>query len=187
MIWHATCCPTDQEVAMATVTAGSDRRPAAAHCHATSLGARAVSLNLPSCPGTIEAVDAVVGEVAASAGFDSDSTEDVQIAVREAVTNAVVHGNGRDESRRVRLQIAVSPAGLEVQVHDHGRGFDPSDVPDPRAPENLCRSGGRGILFMRSLMDEVRFLRAADGGTQVILSKRRAPAAPAATPAPAAA
>jgi serine/threonine-protein kinase RsbW len=84
----------------------------------------------------------------------------------------------------VRLQIAVSPAGLEVRVHDQGRGFDPSDVPDPRAPENMCRSHGRGILFMRSLMDEVRFDRAADGGTQVILRKRRASAA---TPAPAAA
>jgi serine/threonine-protein kinase RsbW len=99
-----------------------------------------------------------------------------------------VHGNGRDESRRVRLQIAVSPAGLEVRVHDQGRGFDPSDVPDPRAPENMCRSHGRGILFMRSLMDEVRFRRTADGGTQVVLLKRRAHAAdavgPAAGPAP---
>jgi serine/threonine-protein kinase RsbW len=128
-----------------------------------------------------------VGEVAASAGFDADSTQDVQIAVHEAVINAIVHGNGRDESRRVRLQVAVSPAGLEVRVQDQGRGFDPSEVPDPLAPENLCKSCGRGILFMRSLMDEVRFQRAADGGTQVILWKRRAHAADATKTAPGAA
>jgi serine/threonine-protein kinase RsbW len=187
MSWHATCYPNDQEAAMATAIAGSDRKPAAAHCHATDAGPWALSLDLPSCPRTIEAVDAFVGEVAASAGFDRDSTQDVQIAVREAVTNAVVHGNGRDESRHVRLQVALSPAGLEVRVQDQGRGFDPGDVPDPRAPENLGKSCGRGILFMRSLMDEVRFQRAADGGTLVVLLKRRAHAADAAGPAPGAA
>jgi serine/threonine-protein kinase RsbW len=156
----------------------------AAHGHATALDARTHGLDLPSCPWTIEAVDGFVGEVAASAGFDADSTQDVQIAVREAITNAIVHGNGRDESRRVRLQVAVSPAGLEVRVQDQGRGFDPGDVPDPRAPENLCKSCGRGILFMRSLMDEVRFQRAADGGTQVILLKWQTHATDATRPAP---
>ena len=159
----------------------------AAYCHATAPGARALSLDLRSCPWTIEAVDGFVGDVAASAGFDADSTQDVQIAVHEAVTNAIVHGNGLDESRRVRLQVAVSPAGLEVRVQDQGRGFDPDDVPDPLAPENLCRSCGRGILFMRSLTDEVRFHHAADGGMQVILLKRRAHAADATRPAPGAA
>jgi anti-sigma regulatory factor (Ser/Thr protein kinase) len=54
-----------------------------------------------------------------------------------------------------------------ARFQDQGRGFDPGAVPDPLAPENLCMSCGRGILFMRSLMDEVRFQRAADGGTQV--------------------
>ncbi len=172
---------------MATAIAGSDPRPAGAHCHTAVLGAQALSLDLPSCPGTIEAVDAFVGEVAASAGLDADSTQDVQIAIREAVTNAIVHGNRRDESRRVRLQVEVSPAGLEVRVQDQGRGFDPGDVPDPRAPENLRKSCGRGILFMRSLMDEVRIQRSSEGGTQVILLKRRAPAAAAARPASSAA
>ncbi len=169
---------------MATAIAGSDRRPAAAHRHATALGARALSLDLPSCPRTIEVVDVFVGEVAAAAGFDADSTQDVQIAVREAVTNAIVHGNGRDESRRVLLEVALSPAGLEVRVQDQGRGFDPGSVPDPRAPENLFKSCGRGIVFMRSLMDAARFQRAEDGSMQVILLKRRAHGADATGPAP---
>jgi serine/threonine-protein kinase RsbW len=172
---------------MVTAIAASDRRPAEAQWPATALGHRTVGLDLPGCAWILEAVDAFVGEVAASAGFDADSTQDVQIAVREAVTNAVVHGNGRDESRRVRLQIAVSPAGLEVRVQDQGRGFDPGEVPDPLAPENLCKSRGRGILFMRSLMDEVRFQRAEDGGTRVILRKWRARPADATRPAPSAA
>ena len=168
---------------VATAVAGSDRRPAAAHCDATAPAARPLTLDLPSCTRTIEAVDAFVGAVAFSAGFDADSTQDVQIAVRKAVTNAVVHGNGRDESRRVRLQVAVSSAGLEIRVQDQGRGFDPSDVPDPLAPQNLCRPCGRGILFMRLLMDDVSLRAAADGGMEVILRKRREPVARRLTPA----
>ena len=171
---------------MATAIAGSDQRPAAPHWGPTVPVARLLRLDLPSSRRTIESVDALVAEVVAGAGFDGDSTQDVQIAVREAVTNAIVHGNGNDESRRVRLQLAVSPTSLEVRVQDQGRGFDPGDVPDPRAPENLCRSCGRGILFMRSLMDDVRFGRTADGGTQVILLKLRSHA-DAASPAPEAA
>jgi serine/threonine-protein kinase RsbW len=120
-------------------------------------------------------VDVFVGELARSAAFDQDARQDVQIAVHEAVINAIVHGNGRDESRRVRLEATVGPAGLEVRVQDQGRGFDPSAVPDPLAPHNLCRSCGRGILFMRSLMDVVSFRRTPDGGTQVRMLKRRAP------------
>jgi serine/threonine-protein kinase RsbW len=121
----------------------------------------------------VDIVDALVRGVAASAGYGSDSILDVQIAVREAATNAIIHGNGRDVRKRVRVKLVVNTAGLEICVQDQGRGFDPSAVPDPLAADNLRRSSGRGILFMRSLMDEVSIVRAAEGGTQVRMVKRR--------------
>ena len=62
---------------------------------------------------------------------------------------------------------------LEIRVRDEGPGFDPSRVPDPLAPENLCKSSGRGILLMRSLMDSVTFRRAR-GGMEVTMRKRHA-------------
>jgi serine/threonine-protein kinase RsbW len=160
----------------------SDRGWAAPRSSVASLGARTFSLDLPSCVQTIDAVDAFAGEVAAFAGLDPESTRDVQIAVHEAVINAIVHGNGRDESRRVRLELTVGPTGLAVCVRDQGAGFDLSGVPDPLAPHNLCKPCGRGILFMRSLMDEVSFGPAADGGTQVRMVRRRAHVAQATSP-----
>ena len=154
-------------------SAESDRRNGAAHSHPTP-DERVLCLELPSCVRMVDVVDAFVSGVAASAGSDMDSIQDVQIAVREAVTNAIIHGNGRDVRKRVRVNLVANTAGLEICVQDQGRGFDPSEVPDPLAPDNLCKSSGRGILFMRSLMDEVSIVRDAEGGTQVRMAKRRA-------------
>jgi serine/threonine-protein kinase RsbW len=121
----------------------------------------------------VDVLDAFVGCVTSSAGYDGDAVQDVQIAVREAATNAIRHGNGGNVRKRVRVKLAVDVAGLEVCVEDEGAGFDPSGVPDPLAPDNLCRSSGRGLLFMRALMDDVRFARTASGGTRVRMMKRR--------------
>jgi serine/threonine-protein kinase RsbW len=122
----------------------------------------------------VDVVDAFVSGVAAFAGYDMDSIQDVQIAACEAAINAIIHGNGRDVWKQVRVKLAVNTMGLEICVQDQGRGFDPSEVPDPLASDNLCKSSGRGILFMRSLMDEVSIVRDAEGGTQVRMVKRRA-------------
>ena len=146
-----------------------------------------MTVEFPSSAWVIDPINAFVGEVARGAGFDSDRAQDIQIAVHEAVINAIVHGNGEDPSRRVRLRIATSAGGLEVRVQDQGRGFDPEAVPDPLATSNLCRPCGRGIFFMRLLMDDAAFRRAADGGSEVVLRKRREPAAGRLTAAAAAA
>ncbi len=158
---------------MATAIAESEEGPAPPHAHEKSPGAQAISLDLPSCVQMVKAVDQFVAEVATSAGFDQDSALDIQIAVHDAVLNAVVHGNGQDESRRVRLEVVPSVGALGVLVEDEGLGFDPGDVPDPLSSQNVCKGHGRGILFMRSLMDEVRFRRSPEGRTQVWMLKRR--------------
>lgn len=123
----------------------------------------------------VETVNAVVRELASAAGFDQDSTQAIQTAVHEAVVNAIVHGSDREETQRVKLDIAVRAGGLEVRVEDEGRGFDPTNVPDPLAPQNLTRSSGRGIFLMRKLMDEVTFSRLASGGMEVRMLKHLLP------------
>jgi serine/threonine-protein kinase RsbW len=65
-----------------------------------------------------------------------------------------------------------SPRGLAIRVRDEGRGFDPEELPDPLAPENLLRSSGRGIFLIRNFMDEVIVRRASEGGMEVIMVKR---------------
>lgn len=144
---------------------------------ASRAAGKSVRLEAPSRIEMVEAAGLLVGELAAAAGFDDDSAHDIQLAAHEALINAIVHGNRLDEARRVTMVLSLHPAGLEIRVRDEGQGFDPTRVPDPCAAENVCRTSGRGLFFMRSLMDEVTFRRRARGGTEVRMLKRLAPRA----------
>jgi serine/threonine-protein kinase RsbW len=95
------------------------------------------------------------------------------MAVREAVTNAVVHGNEQDEQKAVELTLKSSPEAVEITVHDQGQGFNPEEVPDPTQTENILKTSGRGIFFMRTFMDEVTWSVRPGGGTTVRMLKRR--------------
>jgi len=95
------------------------------------------------------------------------------MAVREAVTNAVIHGNSKDEGKVIDIILKSSPEAVEISVHDQGVGFNPSEVPDPTVEENLLKTSGRGILFMRNFMDEVVWFVPPEGGTTVRMLKRR--------------
>ena len=108
--------------------------------------------------------------------LDDDSMHWVSVAVRESVINAIKHGNDEDETKRVIVEFQFHPIGvptqLTVRVLDHGKGFDPQAVADPLAPENLLKSSGRGIFFMRSFMDDLRLLPVPGGGTEVRMVKK---------------
>ena len=94
------------------------------------------------------------------------------VAVRESVVNAIKHGNNEDESKRVEIRFTLGDGSLEVQVKDQGKGFEPQEVPDPLAPENLLKAYGRGIFFMRQFMDEVSYSFPSKGGTVVRMVKK---------------
>jgi len=66
-----------------------------------------------------------------------------------------------------------SPDAVEISVHDQGPGFNPNEVPDPTVDENILKTSGRGIFFMRSFMDEVDWFLPPEGGTTVRMLKRR--------------
>ena len=114
-----------------------------------------------------------VGEVTK---LDADSTHWVGVSVRESVVNAIKHGNAEDETKRVivefRFEPGREPTQLVVRVVDQGEGFDPVEVADPLAPENLLKTSGRGIFFMRNFMDDLTLQRAPEGGTEVRMVKK---------------
>jgi serine/threonine-protein kinase RsbW len=134
--------------------------------------ARTVKLDIASRLDMLEMVQTVVTHLAGVVGFDEDATHYLSVALRESVVNAIKHGNATDESRRVGLDFVLHPRAIEIRVQDEGSGFDPAAVPDPVAPENLLKADGRGIFFMRSFMDEVRYSFPARGGTIVHMIKR---------------
>ena len=90
--------------------------------------------------------------------------------------NAIKHGNADDETKRVvvefRFEPIFEPNALIVRVVDQGQGFDAVEVADPLAPENLLKSSGRGIFFMRSFMDDLQLRRAPEGGTEAWMVKK---------------
>lgn len=133
-----------------------------------------VALSFPSRIASIAEATARAVEVAAARGFDEDAIFGIDMAVREAVTNAVIHGNREDESKSVDIKIADTSEGLTISVRDCGAGFDPDAVPDPTAAANLMGTSGRGILFMRNFMDAVEWTSHTEGGTIVRMTKRRA-------------
>ncbi len=102
--------------------------------------------------------------------FSKEATFAVKLALEEALTNAIKHGNGYDPSKTVTVRYAVSPEKVVVIVRDEGHGFAPEDVPDCTAPERLRQPDGRGIMLMESYMDEVSY---RDGGREIRLMKRR--------------
>ncbi len=130
-------------------------------------------LNLPSL---LESVDQAASEAetfARNKGFDDAALSAIDMAMREAVANAVKHGNKLDETKRVEVTFNNLEKGLEITVRDFGVGFAVEDVPDPTNPENLMKANGRGILFMRAFMEEVEWLNHEQGGMIVKMCKLR--------------
>ena len=123
----------------------------------------------------IEAVNeaaTAVSEFLSRAGVSDDDAFGIDMAVREAVTNAVLHGNKLDETKFADVRLKSAPGSLEITVHDQGSGFNPGDVPDPTKEENILKTSGRGIFFMRNFMDEVEWLKGPEGGTTVRMVKK---------------
>ena len=122
----------------------------------------------------IELVQIVVEESLRKLALQDDVAHSIGIAVREAVANAIKHGNREDPAKRVEIDLGVSDDEVVIQVSDQGTGFDPQRVADPRQPENLLRPNGRGIFFMNSYMDGIDYSFKPEGGTVVTLRKRLA-------------
>lgn len=90
-------------------------------------------------------------------GFSADETFAIRLAVEEALTNAIKHGNGGDPSTNVYIRFAVAAHVAVIHVRDEGPGFIVENVPDPTAPDRISLPNGRGIMLMRAYMDEISY------------------------------
>jgi len=119
--------------------------------------AKSTDVTIPSDPDEARRVQA---EIEADLKTNSYSERDIfgiKLALEEALVNAIKHGNQMDRSKKVKISYEVSPDRFEIHITDEGVGFDPCDVPDPTAFENLERPCGRGLMLMRHYMSEVTF------------------------------
>lgn len=125
----------------------------------------------------IDMIQLVFDDALARLGLDEDARHWVGIAIREAVANAIKHGNLQDPEKEVDVELAVTAKEAVIRVQDCGTGFDPDEVGDPLAPENLLKSNGRGIFYMKNFMDAIEYSQRPEGGTVVTLRKRLTPPA----------
>lgn len=136
-------------------------------------GPASVTLELPSEVRLVDVVHSAAEKMAEFAGFDEDIALNVGLAVREAVINAMLHGNRKDPGRSVTVTLTADGTELVARVVDQGDGFDPEETPDPTEGDNLLRTSGRGLLLIRAFVDEVVFERAPEGGTVIVMKKTR--------------
>jgi len=123
-------------------------------------------LQLESNSSCISEVEKYVRQLFEHFGLDTELYPNILISITEAVNNAVQHGNCNDRTKVVCVRSHKNQSILCCEISDEGRGFDPSILPDPTAPENVEKPGGRGVFLMRQLSDRVRF---KDNGSTVEL------------------
>ncbi len=123
---------------------------------------------------SLDSVDAAENHAVSAAESVGMADEDVfrfGYAVREAMVNAVVHGNRYSANKSVVFRISASAGSIEVMIRDHGDGFTTESVADPLAEENLLCQSGRGISLIRAFVDELQVSPAEGGGTVALLRK----------------
>ena len=115
-----------------------------------------------SLPSEVSAISPFVDKLMLlfrKCGCVPQSDSDVEIALREALANAIIHGNHENPRKHVHVRCRCNPDELSIAVKDEGRGFDIEKMADPTVPESIGSVHGRGIYLMKALMDEIRFRR----------------------------
>lgn len=120
------------------------------------------------------AIQRRIMEEVAKHRFHEDAVFAIQLALEEALINAIKHGNKLDRNKKVRIQCRVTDQEAEIIIEDEGPGFERSSVPDPTSDENLERLHGRGILLMEAYMDEIEW---SNNGRRVRMVRRNIPGA----------
>ena len=151
-----------------------------------TLAEKVVEITIASSLDLIDIATLTADHMSRLCGFDEEEQYRINLAVRESIANAIEHGNKYNLEKNVELRFILTDVWLSIAVRDHGAGFDPASLPDPLDPENLLNPAGRGILYMRSFMDEVGLVRHDEGGMQITMVKNRKPlpANPPAAPEP---
>lgn len=115
------------------------------------------ALTLASDLHSVREVEILLQQLIEEYQISHDKYSDMLISLTEAVTNAIRHGNRLDKRKYVRISFKVEEGEIRFRVMDEGEGFDFENLPDPTAPENLVRCGGRGVFLMKQLSDRMSF------------------------------
>lgn len=126
-----------------------------------------ISISIPSLSENIRIVESFIDNAKEKFELNDDIYGNIMIAVTESVNNAIIHGNEGNKDKNVFLTLNMEDNTIVFNVSDEGKGFDYNSLPDPTAPENIDKPGGRGIFLMKALSDELSF---EDDGKKVKLS-----------------
>jgi serine/threonine-protein kinase RsbW len=138
----------------------------------TNPSTREIRVQIESRFEFLDLVQQMAEDVCRVSGFRRDTMLNVGLAVREAVVNAIKHGNRHEAGKRVEVVFRMELRKLVVAVRDQGTGFDPDRLRNPLDAGNIFRANGRGIFFMKSFVDDVAFQRLHRGGMEVRMEKR---------------
>lgn len=125
-----------------------------------------IRIEIPSLSENIRMIESFIDNCKEKFQLNEDIYGNIMIAVTEAVNNAIRHGNKNDSTKNVSLALTLEENLIRFKIEDEGTGFDYNSLPDPTAPENIEKPGGRGIFLMKHLSDEVKF---KEGGRVVEL------------------
>ncbi len=126
-------------------------------------------LELPNDIRSIEhAVEYVTRHCSSCCEYARRLNLNFRVGLTEALSNAMLYGNNGDPEKHVRVEVTIKLEEVSVRVTDEGVGFDPAMVPDPTLPDNISKTGGRGIFLMKALMDEVQFNERGNSVTLVL-------------------
>jgi len=120
---------------------------------------------------SVDSAETMCVDAGKEIGLDEDACFDLGLAVREAMVNAVAHGNKYDAAKKVRLTLETRADSLRITIVDQGEGFDLNRVPDPTEGDNLLRGSGRGLLLIQAFVDEFTVKKTPAGGAEVTLVK----------------
>lgn len=130
-----------------------------------------IELSIDSKLEFVDQVASVTKSVTAKIGFEEEDASWIELAVHEAVINAIMHGNKSADDKQVEVRFLTEQDSVTVYVRDYGEGFDPAELPDPTDSDHLLNPTGRGIFYMRTFMDEVEHSIHPEGGSVVRMRK----------------
>ena len=134
-----------------------------------------ITLSLPSSMQHVYLLDVVVSEILKETDFTEDMQEQINLAVIEAGTNAIKHGNKEDPNKKATIELTLAEDKLAIAIKDEGKGFTRKEVADPLDPENLLKSSGRGLFLIEAYMDSVTY---EANGTIIKMVKYKNPPEP---------
>jgi serine/threonine-protein kinase RsbW len=128
---------------------------------------KSIKISIPSLIENIKIIESFIDNAKDKYHINDDIYGNIMISVTEGVSNAILHGNKGKSEKNVHLELHFSENQLQFTISDEGEGFDYGHLEDPTSPENLEKTGGRGIFIIKHLSDEIKF---EDRGRKIILT-----------------